>query len=63
MWDVWIPDLSSGKWTVSERDFDMFNLLKKEELLLEDGIVSASSLPFDERQSQVAYETATFGTG
>lgn len=41
----------------------MLNLLKKEDLVLEDGTVAAAALPFDERSSQVAYETATFGTG
>ena len=34
-----------------------------EELVLEDGQVSAAVLPFDKATSRVAYETATFGMG
>lgn len=41
----------------------MLNLLKKEDLVVENGVVAATSLPYDERSSQIAYETATFGTG
>ena len=33
------------------------------ELPMEDGVVSAKTLPLDEEMSKVAYQTATFGMG
>jgi hypothetical protein len=34
-----------------------------EQLVIEDGSVSARSLPLDQATSELAYETATFGMG
>ena len=34
-----------------------------EELVLEDGSVSAKTLPLDAKTSEQSYETATFGLG
>ena len=34
-----------------------------EELVLEDGTISAKQLPFDNETSRLDYETATFGMG
>jgi hypothetical protein len=34
-----------------------------EQLVLEDGSVSATTLPLDAATSQLKYETATFGMG
>ena len=37
--------------------------LKEEKLVREDGLVAATTLPFDKANSEVAFETATFGMG
>ena len=34
-----------------------------EELVPEDGKIAAKALPFDQKQAEKAYETATFGMG
>jgi len=34
-----------------------------ETLVLEDGKVSATALPFDQKTAQTKYQTATFGMG
>ena len=38
-------------------------ILGSEQLVTEDGQVSATVLPFDKKMSEVRYETATFGMG
>lgn len=40
-----------------------YNSIAKEELVTEDGKVSAKSLPLDQETSEQAYQTATFGIG
>ena len=40
-----------------------YNSIAKEELVTENGKVTALSLPFDQETSKRAYQTATFGIG
>ena len=40
-----------------------YNSIAKEELVTEDGKVSAKSLPLDQENAKRSYQTATFGIG
>ncbi|MGB2402875.1 MAG: hypothetical protein ACPIA7_05635 [Akkermansiaceae bacterium] len=40
-----------------------YNSIAKEELVTEDGKVSAKSLPLDQETAKRSYQTATFGIG
>ena len=40
-----------------------YNSIANEQLVTEDGKVTAQSLPLDKETSKLSYETATFGIG